>query len=376
MADNLLLMMKDIPVIRINFDYGVYEVLSEVHVPYQMKGRLRSHTPTGNPDYDNVQIRVAERRSSNAVISFLASRVLPLDRENAKKVLNLLRMTQEQDPFSKAKIAITCRAVSLQDHYWVKLEKDGAKWQDVDLRQNSLSEIVAQVALHGTSLTLDGQVVSTPEISTHGAYAKCWKREEDGLYLYKRGYDGNTESKIEVEVSGILDKCNVDHLKYETASDHGVFCCKCKCMTDQTLSMLNGGDFIAYCNANDMDWYAYALELDKEAIYKMFIVDYLISNRDRHGMNWGFYYNCNTMEILSCHPLYDHNNSFDRETMKDDSGGDCLLLDHTSLKKAALLAMQSVDFHFTDDISRDDFLVESHYESFKKRAETLGLNVL
>lgn len=66
----------------------------------------------------------------------------------------------------------------------------------------------------------------------------------------------------------------------------------------------------------------------------MFIVDYLVSNRDRHGMNWGFYYNCDTMKILSCHPLYDHNNSF------------------------------------------EDFLVESHYESFKKRAETLGLNVL
>lgn len=39
---------------------------------------------------------------------------------------------------------------------------------------------------------------------------------------------------------------------------------------------------------------------------EMWIVDFLISNRDRHGQNWGFYYDTETMEILGCRPLFDH----------------------------------------------------------------------
>lgn len=66
------------------------------------------------------------------------------------------------------------------------------------------------------------------------------------------------------------------------------------------------------------------MRIDADSIYKVFIIDYLISNRDRHGGNWGFFYNCNTMEILGCHPLFDHNNAFDRALMQDISGGESL----------------------------------------------------
>ena len=40
MSEDILLMMKDIPVMRINFDHQEYEVLDELHIPYQLKGKL------------------------------------------------------------------------------------------------------------------------------------------------------------------------------------------------------------------------------------------------------------------------------------------------------------------------------------------------
>lgn len=370
----MLLMMKDIPVMRVDFDEALYEILDETLIPYQIKGKLQHYdfNPQAGMQYNLSQMNIASRKNERAFVSFLASRTLPLDRENAKKILNLLKLEQSQDPFSRAKIALSCRGVSLQDNYWVKMDGDSASWKDVDIRQNPLNQIVAQVALHGSSLTLQGRA-HTPELTTHGTYAKCWVREEDGLYLYKRGFRGTAEAQIEVEVSGILDKCNVSHLKYESAASEGEYCCKCKCMTSDDISILSGSDFISYCNVNSKhsqsEWY----RIDAESMYKMFIVDYLISNSDRHGMNWGYFYDCNTMEILGCHPLYDHNNAFDRQAMMDSSGGPSLFYEGKSLRQIALYAMQKVDFHFTGRITREDFIVESHYRSFRERARELGV---
>lgn len=70
------------------------------------------------------------------------------------------------------------------------------------------------------------------------------------------------------------------------------------------------------------------LSIDAESIYQMCIVDYLISNSDRHGKNWGFYVNNDTGKIVSCHPLFDHNNAFDEEQMADPTGGASLVKRH------------------------------------------------
>ena len=395
MAKDMLLMMKDTPVMRINFDEGKYEVLSEKLLPFEMQKRLRPPLPEKETysKYELTQANIIARKNESAIVNFLAHRTLPITRANAKKIYDLFGFEQLQDEYSKAKIALVCRAVSLQDNYWVKVDGDEKKWEDVNLRTNSLSEVVAQVALHGSSLTITG-IPTTPELTCLGAYAKAWIREEGGLYLHKLGAPtsdvnidngepktGTWESKVEVMVSNILDACNVNHLKYEAGSTtnprtkESFYTCKCKCMTTEDIAMLSGMEFTSWCIANEEDAYKKALEIDAESIYKMWIVDYLISNRDRHGQNWGFFYNCNTMEILGCHPLYDHNNAFDIETMADKDRP-YLYDNKMTMKQAALKAASLVDFHFTRELTREDFLTERQYRSFSERAKELGIKVV
>ncbi len=379
MADSLQLMMKNEVVMEINFDTAVYNVVSECLMPYQLRGRIQRV-----PDfteirsrYDDTQRQIIINRNSNAVTGFLANRVLPITRENAKKIYALFNFEQVQGELHKAKIAVVCRALSLQDNYWIRVAGDDAAWEDVNLRAVSLSEAVAQVSLHGTSLTLTNrkqEMMHTPELTGQGSYAKAWVREDDGLYLYKRGDNGITESKIEVMVSGILDNCNVKHLKYEAAESNSEYVCKCKCMTDDALSILPGMDFDSYCNVHGLDSREEALRIDSDSIYRMWIVDYLISNRDRHGMNWGFFYNCDTMKILGCHPLYDHNNSFDISYMQDRDAK-YLYDDRMTTREAAKIAMQKVDFCFYKTFNRSDFLTERQYKSFTERAEDIGVPV-
>lgn len=372
----MVLMCKDTPVLSLDPENSVYDILNESLIPYTMKGRLRKM-----PDLTSAMNRsallewsVCDRANRTALTAWLAARTLPLSRKNAKHLYQLFAFEQMQDELSKAGIAVICRAVSLQDDYWLKLPGDTACWQTVSLRDNPLNEIVTQVALHGTSLTLQGDL-TTPELSTNGAYAKAWIREADGLYLHKRGADGNSESRIEVECSRLLDKMNVAHIPYLPGEHNGVYTCKCKCMTTDQYSMLPALDFYTYCNGNGLDYEQEIRKIDAELIYKMWIVDYLISNRDRHGMNWGFFYRSDTMEIIGCHPLFDHNNSFDPDLMADPDTP-YLFDSRMTMRQAARLAMSRVDFHFTAPITRADFLTDRHCSSFLSRAKELGIAVL
>ena len=380
MSRNLLLMMKNEQVMKINLDTAMYEVIDERLVPFTLQGKIREPLPEKNSysKYEMTQMLIIQRKNYDAFLSFLSSRVLPITRANAKKIYGLFGFEQLQSESSKAKIAIVCRALSLQDNYWIKMEGDSTKWEDVCLRHVSLSEAVAQVSLHGSSLTLTNkkeEAMRTPELTGQGAYAKAWVREPDGLYLYKKGANGVMESKIEVMVSNLLDNCNVDHLKYEAGESNGEYICKCKCMTDDTISILSGMDFDTWCNIRGLDSRKEALKIDPESIYKMWIVDYLISNRDRHGLNWGFFYNCDTQEILGCHPLYDHNNSFDIPLMQNKDA-EYLYDSSMTMKQAAMKAMENVDFHFYREPVRSDFLTDRQYQSYMDRARDIGIKVV
>ena len=173
--------------------------------------------------------------------------------------------------------------------------------------------------------------------------------------------------------SDLLDKMNVEHVHYEAGEDEGKYVCMCPCMTTESKAILTGMEFISYCNVNGLSPEEEIFRIDSESIYKMWIVDFLISNRDRHGQNWGFFYDTESMDILGCHPLFDHNNAFDVDFMKDMDAP--YQFGEMTIRQAALKAMGKVDFHFTAPITREDFITERQYASFKKRAGCLGLKV-
>lgn len=370
------IMMKDTEVMKVDFDGLKYEVINEKYLPYQIKGRLKEIPDPRSikSSYEMTQSLIASRKNQEAVVSWLTGRVLLLSRANAKWIYNLFRFEQVGTDEQRVKIAMTCRAASVSDPYWLKFEEDrDICWSKVDVKQNPLNEVVAQVALHGKSLTLQGSMV-TPELTTNGTYAKAWRRHADGLlWLYKLGENGNTESRIEVMCSGLLDKMNVDHVHYEAGTDEDRYVCMCPCMTTRDKAILTGMEFISYCNVNGLDPEREMLRVDGESIYKMWIVDFLISNRDRHGQNWGFFYDTGSMEILGCHPLFDHNNAFDIDYMRNLDAP--YQFGEMTIRQAALKAMKEVDFHFTAPVTRADFITERQYQSFCRRAECLGLKV-
>lgn len=177
MSKDFYIMCKNIEVMRINFDELKYDILDDIHLPWSLKGRIESF-PESKDTYSKYELIQMQRISQNnydAVISWLANRVLTLSRANAKYIYNLIGANQIQTDRNKAQIALVCRAVSLQDSYWIKLQDDNVTWDNVDIRRNPLNEVIAQVALHGKSLTLQGSLQS-PELTTDGTYAKALEK--------------------------------------------------------------------------------------------------------------------------------------------------------------------------------------------------------
>lgn len=372
----MLIMCENNPVLSINFDESVYDVLREDLLPFTLKGKIRRVPDFSEikSKYDDTQRLIIVDHNKNAIISWLANRALSLSRRNAKWLYNLLKIEQLNTEYQKAHVSIVCRSVSVLDNYWIKLDGDTATWESINVRHNPLNETIAQVALHGKSVTLQGSL-TTPELTTNGAYAKAWRRHDDGhLWLYKLGANGNTESRIEVMCSGLLDKMNVRHCHYEAGEDDGEYVCMCPSMTNDNISILPGMDFYTYCNVNNLDYDRKMMEIDADSIYKMWIVDYLLCNRDRHGQNWGFYYKPHSMEIVSCHPLFDHNNAFDKEWMQDRDAA--YQFGDMTIREAAHKAIQNVNFHFIEEITREDFITERQYTEFMYRAKELGIKTL
>lgn len=65
MSENFLLMDKDDIVMKINFDEGVYDVLNNNLLPYQLKGKIKSVPLVKNnmSKYELTQIIIAMQKN-------------------------------------------------------------------------------------------------------------------------------------------------------------------------------------------------------------------------------------------------------------------------------------------------------------------------
>lgn len=278
----MYLMSKNTVLAQIDFDKMIFNIYRPDLLPFAIRGV-------------NVSLF--------SVYDWLTQRVLSISRSNAKRILDSLGLDQN----NKMAICFACKGLSLTDCYWLKLENDThSTWENVNLYTNSLSDAVARVALTGEYVSIQGHI-NTPELTNAGAYAKCWRRGKDGIYLYKTGslQGNNKEYLVDILCSDLLDRTNVRHVIYTKGQSGLKPVSRCKNMTNQDLSICDMNYYAGYCNRNKINLYAW-LEQQKD-YYNMLIIDYLINNTDRHTGNWGVYFNANTGVVLGLHPLFDHN---------------------------------------------------------------------
>lgn len=233
-------------------------------------------------------------------------------RQAAKHREHLRRLMKECGCLKQEGFIRITHATSLNDTFWVKAEKEEINWSEVSLYQNEFDEVISKISFEGTGLYGMQFSSTTPEFSTEGTFEKCWKRENNNIYLYKRGSTGARNAGLEVlsEVyaSQIADKlCSGHSIRYTAGKLHKKEASKCKLFTDEK----NG--FTSFSNimkrrVSIKDSLHYFEQIGSEEQFRRMIVfDGIVFNIDRHMGNYGVIFDNDTLEIKEMAPIFDHN---------------------------------------------------------------------
>ncbi len=299
-----------------------------------------------------------------------ASRVLTLDRQYAKEILNSIGASQAVTDRDRAKIALSYHCMSLTDIYWVKEQAESVSFQDINLYDNHLDNAFIDIALRGKQITVQNHQLAQ-DLSTGGCFPKAWIRTESGFRLLKGG--GADTVEREVLASRVCQCFRCGQIVYTEGFYEGEKVSVSEIMTSKEYSIVSREAFEIYAVNHDIDALACILKLDGYAYYMMNILDYLTGNTDRHWGNWGLLIDNRTHEPLRLHALMDFNQSFHAYDTLD--GTRCQTTDRMKArtqKEAAVEAVMKVGLNQEREIDAAWFDGrEKEYRMFRKRLDFL-----
>ncbi len=304
-----------------------------------------------------------------------AGRILTLDRQHIKAILNSIGASQSFTDKDRAHIALTYRCLSLTDIYWVRQRNERVSFAEVNLYENHLENALVDVSLRGKQLTvhnahLIGEIAK--DLSTNGCYPKAWIRKAKQFQLYKDG--GRALVENEVLASKVCQCFDCKQVIYMPSEYDGEPVSVSDIMTTKEYSIVSREAFEIYAVNKEIDPMQYILKLDAYSYYMMNILDYLVGNVDRHWGNWGFLVDNRRNKLISLHPLMDFNLSFGAYDMIEGANCQTVLPLRMTQKEAAIMAVKRIGLHQIAAIETSWFVGrEKEYEMLMNRLEVLRI---
>ena len=314
---------------------------------------------------DDIDIRI---QNLDNFYYWCASRVLTLDRQYAKEILNSIGATQSSTDRERAQIALSYHCLSLMDIYWTREETEETEFAEINLFENHLEKAFVDVTLRGKQMTIQNSYLIADDLGTQGCYPKAWIRKKDGFCLMK---DGGLEAVERELLASRICRCfRVNQVLYEEDFYDGQKVSVSKIITSLNESIVSMEHFEIYALNHDMDKMEYILKLDGYSYYMMNILDYLIGNTDRHWGNWGMLIDNKTNQPIRLYDLMDFNKAF--HAYNQIEGANCLTTETTqSQKEAAIEAVQKIGLNQVEEISPEWFTDDAQREMFYRRLELL-----
>lgn len=281
----LYLMHKDTRVLNLN----TFTVINSQFLPYGLYNR--SNEITGSEAY-----------------KWLSRRAIPLNRKNADKIYAAMKQNRGS---SSVDLMIQTHALSINDNYWVAYENelDRLKWHSINLYSNKLSESLMELAFTGSGSAVIADNELSPEFTGQGTYAKCFRRTQSGLEIYKQGSD--KEIIAEVYSSLICELLGIQCINYKAGTLLDKHVSISKIYTNEHISWVSAFEFAHFVEqAYGSYIYDFTEKYFKQMYYAMILIDGLTLNEDRHLQNWSIQVSGGTNHIIDISPLYDFNKSF------------------------------------------------------------------
>lgn len=297
-----------------------------------------------------------------------ASRILTLDREYAKEILNSIGASQSATDRDRAQIALSYHCLSLMDIYWTKEADEMQNFETLNLFENHLESTFVDVSLRGKQMTIQNRHLIADDLGTQGCYPKAWIRRDGEFWLLKDG--GMDLVEHELLASRIAGCFQVNQVKYKEEFYDGQKVSASKIITSLGRSIVPMEYFEIYAMNYDLDKMESILTLDGYSYYMMNIIDYLIGNTDRHWGNWGVLVDNETNQPLRLYDLMDFNKAF--QAYDTIEGANCLTTEKKmTQKEAALMAVEKIGLNQVKEVQRQWFREQSLWEMFSERLHLL-----
>ena len=229
---------------------------------------------------------------------WLTRRIAPKHRNYIQMMLGNLGLLHKD---TRA-IIETCKGLSLNDVYWVVPDSFRGEWKDYNLYDNEFSKTLAVMAFTGGSrmeFAAEKLASTSPEFTTNGMLAKCWRRRNGTVLLYKGGTEGagNTgfEPYSEYYAAQIAEAMGLNHVEYGLEHFKGRICSTCPLFTSERFGYVPAGRLVSKEDA-----------LADPRFADIFFFDAIIFNTDRHMGNFGYIIDNDTNEIAGVAPIFDN----------------------------------------------------------------------
>lgn len=354
----MLLLLKNKPILSIH-ENGECKILDFDRLPFALR---------------------KEKLTFIEFIEWASNRTLSIGRSYAKEILNTMRLSQS----NRYAVFKACRGLSLEDSYWIRQDGDDKTWEEVNLFQNPLSLFITEISLSGQITwhqeeLKEPQKIRTPELTTLGASAKGWIRQNNTLFLHKVG-------KYEIPADEILTALHINHIHYNISKENdissylskerrewingvGEVIVNSKLFTSEDISMVTFEEFKNFCDIYELNAYEEAIKIDSKAYHEMQIADYILNNNDRHEQNWGFLMDNHSGKIIGYCPLFDHDHTFGTyQNVRSQTTSEYL-----SLYDAAVISQKELQLDFSElkRMSKPDLLSINQWSEVLERAEHL-----
>lgn len=236
--------------------------------------------------------------------SFLEGRKAPKHRKHIEKLL-----TQYGCDELEGFLRVT-HALSLNDTFWVKEEGSSLNWPEVSLFQNPFNELISMAAFDGILSDTDFSSTS-PEFGTDGYYAKCWVRDGEAIRLLKAGSETHMlEPLSEFFASQVASVLCPNSVRYDLQWYHEQLVSSCNLFTSEKVGLAKAATLGLRGSMNAKEIVeAFERFGGEDTIRRMYVLDAVILNTDRHLGNFGALYDTETLTLLGAAPLFDNNRS-------------------------------------------------------------------
>ena len=257
--------------------------------------------------------------SDEGLLRWLKNRVIPANRAYVENFLARLGLNEKD---TKGIIDI-CKGLSLNDSYWTPVASFTGTFAENNLFENRFSNTLASIAFTGHGSMRPSSFTSSPEFTTNGMLAKCWRKVGGKIMLYKSGTEGaaNTgkEPYSEYYAYQVAKTMGLDAIEYSLSIWKGKLCSTCEIFTDIDTSYIPIGRLVREGGIRAvMEFYNNLGEEYYQKFIDMLVFDAVICNTDRHFGNFGVLVDNKTNHIKDFAPIFDNGLSLFCYAMDED----------------------------------------------------------